>query len=81
MQAQGDLSSVSHGRIAATEPDALRHVRGDIVSGQGDSGGGVFAVNSGKLIAMCVGADQRGSKAVFVPMATVMHVVDTILKA
>lgn len=74
-QAQPDDSSVSHGKIAATEPDELCHVRGDVESGRGDSGGGVFSLLSGKLVAVCIGNDPVGNKAVMVPMASVMYFV------
>jgi hypothetical protein len=73
VQAQADASSMSHGVVSATQMDACQHVRGDIRSGAGDSGGGVFATNSGKLIAVCVGVDDIAKKAVFAPMAAVEH--------
>uniref|UniRef100_A0A6T8R416 Peptidase S1 domain-containing protein n=1 Tax=Chlamydomonas leiostraca TaxID=1034604 RepID=A0A6T8R416_9CHLO len=77
-QAQSDPSSVSHGVVSATQLDAHLHVRGDIQSGVGDSGGGVFATHSGKLIAMCVGADKQTKKAVFAPIAPVLQFVNSL---
>ena len=48
-QAQTDMTSVSHGQIAATELDVHSHIRGDTVSGAGDSGGAVFDAGTGKV--------------------------------
>ncbi|KAG2450309.1 hypothetical protein HYH02_004815 [Chlamydomonas schloesseri] len=67
--AQPDGTSISHGVVAVTVPDACDHIRGDIVPGAGDSGGGCFSVHTGKLVAMVVGVDPRALKAVLVPAA------------
>ncbi len=67
--------------VSATQMDAHQHVRGDIPSGAGDSGGGVFATNSGKLVAVCVGVDDTAKKAVFAPMAAVEHFVHNLSAA
>lgn len=72
-QAQGDATSVSHGRIAATELDTYGHVRGDILPGGGDSGGAVFSAVTGKLIGMCVGADHNCHKSVLVPSTIIQR--------
>ncbi len=64
--------------VSATHMDAMQHVRGDIPSGAGDSGGAVFATNSGKLFAVCVGVDEVAKKAVFAPMAAVEHFVKSL---
>jgi hypothetical protein len=74
-QAQADSSSVSHGVIAATELDSLSHIRGDMPSGIGDSGGGCFSLETGKLIALNVGRDDVAHKAVLVPSAVIMHML------
>lgn len=77
-QAQADSSSVSHGVISATELDPLSHIRGDMPSGTGDSGGGCFSVETGKLIAMNVGRDGPAHKAVLVPSAVIMQMLATL---
>jgi hypothetical protein len=69
---------VSHGVVSATQLDTHLHVRGDIQSGAGDSGGGVFATDSGKLIAVCVGVDDIAKKAVFAPIAAVLLFVNSL---
>lgn len=59
-QAQGDAVSTSHGQIAATVLTPWTgHIRGDTPAGLGDSGGGVFAVQTGKVR----GGVQRTSEA------------------
>lgn len=80
-QAQGDASSVSHGIIAATQLDAWSHVRGDIVAGAGDSGAGCFAVQTGRLIGMVVGADTPAHKSVLVPSAVIAHALSAVTPA
>lgn len=72
-QAQGDASSVAHGIVAATQLDERAHVRGDIMAGQGDSGAGCFAVETGRLIGMMVGVDKCAHKSVLVPGAVIAH--------
>ncbi len=70
-EAQEDASAVSHGVISATQIDSLSHVRGDKKPGLGDSGGGCFAVDTGRLIGMVVGADAVTEKSIIVPSATI----------
>ncbi|KAG2451124.1 hypothetical protein HYH02_004392 [Chlamydomonas schloesseri] len=65
----------SHGMVAATELDALSHIRGDITSGKGDSGGGCFSVATGKLMAMVVGSDETTKKAIMVPIAVISSIL------
>jgi hypothetical protein len=74
-QAQADSSSISHGVIAATELDAHGHIRGDMPSGYGDSGGGCFSIETGKLIAINVGRDDVAHKALLVPSAVIQHML------
>ncbi|KAG2487026.1 hypothetical protein HYH03_014272 [Edaphochlamys debaryana] len=74
-QAQADATSISHGMVAATELDAYGHIRGDIVAGAGDSGGGCFSVATGKLIAMVVGSDHKTNKVILVPIATISSIL------
>ena len=78
-QAQSDSSSISHGVISATELDQLSHIRGDVPSGIGDSGGGCFSVETGKLIAMNVGRDEDAHKAVLLPSATIMPMLAALV--
>lgn len=53
--------------IASTTPDKNDHMRGDTPSSVGDSGGGCFSLETGMLIAVCVGrevitsTDARGA--------------------
>lgn len=70
-QAQPDESSVTHGRIAAAELDARCHVRGDIPAGVGDSGGGVFSVDTGALIGIVVDTHHETHKAVLLPSSVI----------
>jgi hypothetical protein len=77
-QAQADASAVSHGVIAATQLDGLGHVRGDKKPGAGDSGGGCFAVDTGRLIGMVVGADHITEKAVLVPCSIIQYALRKI---
>ncbi|KAG2441399.1 hypothetical protein HYH02_009988 [Chlamydomonas schloesseri] len=74
-QVQADDTSISHGMVAATELDAKSHIRGDIVAGAGDSGGGCFSVATGKLIAMVVRTDPVGLKAVLLPIAVISSIL------
>ncbi|EFJ39603.1 hypothetical protein VOLCADRAFT_108566 [Volvox carteri f. nagariensis] len=77
-QAQADATSISHGMVAATELDAHSHIRGDIVAGAGDSGGGCFSVDTGKLVAMVVGSDTRTNKAILVPSAVICSILSDL---
>jgi len=70
-QAHADETSVSHGQVAATELDALQHISGDTMTGVGDSGGAVFATETSKLFAMCVGTEPTTHKSKLVPMAVI----------
>lgn len=74
-QAQPDDVSVSHAQISAVVLDELSHVRGDIMAGQGDSGGGAFAVDTGALIGMVVGSDVKTRKAVLLPSSIISGVI------
>lgn len=80
-QAQPDASSVSHGIIAATQPDACSHVRGDTKAGLGDLGAGCFAVDTGRLIGMIVGVDPNAHKSVLVPGAVIAHALSMVTPA
>lgn len=71
LQAQADGACLSHGMVTATELDRLGHIRGDSTAGPGDSGGGCFAADTGKLIGMIVGTDDIMREAVMVPAAVI----------
>ncbi|EFJ39581.1 hypothetical protein VOLCADRAFT_108573 [Volvox carteri f. nagariensis] len=77
-QAQADATSISHGMVVVTEPDVHSHIRGDIVAGVGDSGGGCFSVDTGKLVAMVVGSDTRTNKAILVPTAVICSILSDL---
>ncbi len=70
-QAQADAGSIRHGMLSATEPDQWAHIRGDLTPGLGDSGAGCFAVKTGKLVGMIVGADDVARTAVMIPAAVI----------
>jgi hypothetical protein len=70
-QAQADDTSISHGIVSATKLDAQCHIRGDGVTGRGDSGAGCFSVATGALVGMIVGRDEQGQKAVIVPTTAI----------
>ncbi|KAG2431485.1 hypothetical protein HXX76_009499 [Chlamydomonas incerta] len=64
--------SISHGRISSTDIDRDANIRGDTPSNPGDSGGGCFSVETGKLVAINLGRVEAEGKAVLKPVSTVM---------
>ncbi len=65
--------STSHGSISTTTPDIKGFIRGDTAALKGDWGGGCFAAETGKLIAINVAADAKnGNRAVLVPVSALL---------
>ena len=60
-QVLSDAVSTGHGQIAATEyiPGGALHIRGDTLSGLGDSGGGVFSKHTGKVMFLFFNSEHR----------------------
>lgn len=74
-------ASVSHGSIASSIPDKYGRVRGDTPCSPGDSGGGVFSLKTGKLIAINIGREKLmseraeakdGFKSMLVPVSVLL---------
>ncbi|KAG2427203.1 hypothetical protein HXX76_010920 [Chlamydomonas incerta] len=73
-QAGGPPPPVScRGLVAATELDAHCHIRGDVVAGEGDCGGGCFSVATGRLIGLAVGphAHKEEGRVALIPIAAI----------
>ncbi|EFJ51108.1 hypothetical protein VOLCADRAFT_88419 [Volvox carteri f. nagariensis] len=75
-RSQKDPFSISHGCISTTTPDANGFIRGDTAPVPGDSGGGCFSAETGKLVAINVAADTRnGNRAVLVPVSAMISIL------
>jgi hypothetical protein len=83
---EGQPFSVSHGSISTTAPDKNGFIRGDTASLPGESGGGCFSAETGKLVAMNVAADTKhGNRAVLLPVSGLVtllsaHHLDVVQK-
>ncbi|KXZ54181.1 hypothetical protein GPECTOR_5g277 [Gonium pectorale] len=67
----GKPFSISHGLISTTLPDKKDRIRGDTPSLPGESGGGCFSAETGKLIAINLATDQKhGDRAALLTVAS-----------
>ncbi|KAG2437461.1 hypothetical protein HXX76_006111 [Chlamydomonas incerta] len=70
---QAEPFSTSHGSISTTTPDICGFIRGDTAALSGEWGGGCFAAETGKLVAMTVGADTKhGDRAVLLLVSALL---------
>jgi hypothetical protein len=77
---QGGTASVCHGIIAGTTEDKYGHVFVDNMSGKGDSGGGIFAATTGKLMGMVVGRSADLQKSHVIPASALVVAVKELLE-
>ena len=63
----GSIGTYGHGHIASARANKRGHILGDTLTGKGDSGAGVFSLDGGCLLGMCVGRVAKYQKTVIIP--------------